>query len=43
MKNNDIENKTTEKLKGQLKGIKIITGALIGVLSLLLIISIDGV
>ena len=42
MKNNDMDNKTTEKLEGQLKGIKIITGTLIGVLTLLLIISIYG-
>ncbi|WP_299121400.1 hypothetical protein [uncultured Winogradskyella sp.] len=42
MKNNDIDNKTTEKLEGQLKGIKIITGALIGVLTMLLIVSVYG-
>lgn len=37
-----MKNKPTEKLEGELKAIKIITGALIGVLTLLLIISIYG-
>jgi len=37
-----MNNKTTEKLESKLKAIKIITGALIGVLTLLLIISIYG-
>ncbi len=42
MKNNNMDNKTTEKLESQLKVIKIITGTLIGVLTLLLTISIYG-
>lgn len=37
-----MDNKTTEKLEGELKAIKFLTGALIGVLTLLLIISIYG-
>ncbi|MBK7475047.1 MAG: hypothetical protein IPI11_03130 [Haliscomenobacter sp.] len=42
MKKEDLKNKTTERLKSELKAIKIITGALIGVLTLLFIISIYG-
>lgn len=38
----DLKEKTTEQLNNQLKGIKIITGALIGVLGLLFIICIYG-
>ena len=42
MKYNNMDNIKTEKLEGQLIAIKIIAGALIGVLSLLLITSIYG-
>lgn len=42
IKSKHMDNIKTEKLEGQLKGIKIIAGALIGVLSLLLITSIYG-
>ena len=34
----DLKDKTTEKLNGELKGLKMINGALIGVLSLLFIV-----
>ena len=42
MQKEDLKNNTTERLKSELKAIKIITGALIGVLTLLFIISIYG-
>jgi hypothetical protein len=42
MKKEDFKNKTTEKLESELKAIKIISGALIGVLSLLLVSSVYG-
>jgi len=38
----DLKNKTTEKLNSELKGLKIITGALIGVLTVLFIVTIYG-
>ncbi|BAO77264.1 hypothetical protein [Winogradskyella sp. PG-2] len=38
----DLKDKTTEKLNGELKGLKIINGALIGVLSLLFIVCVYG-
>lgn len=38
----DFQNKTTEKLKGELQGLKVLTGTLIGILLLLLIICIYG-
>ncbi len=37
-----LKNKTTEKLNTELKALKIITGALIGVLSLLFVICVYG-
>lgn len=37
-----ISEKTTEKLEGELKGLKIITGALLGVLVVLFIVCIYG-
>lgn len=37
-----LNEKTTEKLEGELKGLKIINGALIGVLSVLFIVCIYG-
>ncbi len=37
-----MDKKTTEKLEGKLKIIKIITGALIGLLTFLLVISVYG-
>lgn len=42
MKKLDFKNKTTEKLEGELKAIKIIASMLFGVLALLLITSIYG-
>jgi nitrate reductase NapE component len=42
MKKSDFKNKTTEKLEGELKAIKIIASMLFGVLALLLITSIYG-
>lgn len=38
----DLKEKTTEKLEGELKAMKIITGALIGVLGLLFILCVYG-
>ena len=38
----DLKEKTSEKLIAELKGIKIITGALIGVLGLLFVICLYG-
>lgn len=38
----DLKDKTTEKLNGELKGLKMINGALIGVLSLLFIVCVYG-
>ena len=38
----DLKDKTTEQLNGELKGIKMITGALIGVLSVLFIVCVYG-
>ncbi len=38
----DLKNKTTEKLKAELKGIKMVVGALIVVLSTLFIVCIYG-
>ena len=43
MKNVDLKNKTTEKLESELKGIKVITGALIGVLTVLFAVIIYGI
>ena len=37
-----LSEKTTEKLEGELRGLKIITGALIGLLGVLLIVCIYG-
>jgi hypothetical protein len=42
MKNEDLKKKEIEKLERQFTAIKIITGALIGVLTLLFIVSIYG-
>lgn len=39
----DLKTKTTEKLKGELNGLKVITGALIGVLGVLFIFCIYGI
>ncbi|MFK7834417.1 MAG: hypothetical protein AB8B52_14175 [Winogradskyella sp.] len=38
----NLKDKTTAQLEGELKGVKIITGALIGILSLLFIICVFG-
>ncbi|MFP4845979.1 redox-active disulfide protein 2 [Winogradskyella sp. PE311] len=38
----DLKDKSTEKLKGELKGLKMITGVLIGVLGLLFIVCVYG-
>lgn len=38
----DLKTKTTEKLKAELNGLKVITGALIGVLGVLFIFCIYG-
>lgn len=43
MKKEDLKNKTTENLKGDLKTLKVITGALIGVLLPLFAITIYGI
>ncbi|MEX0980984.1 MAG: hypothetical protein WD577_07460 [Bacteroidales bacterium] len=42
MKNTDLNNKTTEKLQSELKTIKTVTGALIGVLIVLFAVTIYG-
>jgi hypothetical protein len=42
MKKEDLKNKTSEKLESELKGIKMITGALIGVLTLLFAVNLYG-
>ena len=38
----ELKDKSTEKLIGELKGLKIVNGALIGVLSLLFIVCVFG-
>ena len=38
----ELKEKTTEKLEGELKGLKIVNGALIGVLGLLFLVCIYG-
>lgn len=42
MKNTELKDKSTEKLESELKTIKVISGALIGMLVVLLAISIYG-
>ncbi|OUS01052.1 hypothetical protein A9Q86_09925 [Flavobacteriales bacterium 33_180_T64] len=42
MKKNELKDKPTEKLKAELNGIKIIAGALIGVLTLLFVVNLYG-
>jgi hypothetical protein len=42
MKKEDLTSKTTEQLKGELKGIQTITGALTGVLIVLFAVTIYG-
>ncbi len=42
MKKIEIKEKPTEKLKAELSGIKMITGALIGVLTLLFVVNLYG-
>lgn len=42
MKNTDLKSKTSEELKAELRGIKIVSWALIGVLTPLFIITIYG-
>lgn len=42
MKNDNLKEKTTEKLQSELKTIKTITAALIGILTLLFIVTIYG-
>jgi CDP-diglyceride synthetase len=42
MKQEDLKSKTSEKLESELKSIKTITGALIGVLSILFAVTIYG-
>ena len=38
----NLKKKTTEKLEGELRGVKVITGALIGVLGVLFIVCLYG-
>jgi uncharacterized membrane protein len=42
MKKNDLKEKSTEKLESELKGIKIITGALVGILIVLFAVNLYG-
>lgn len=42
MKNEDLKNKTTEKLQSELKKMKTITGALVGVLIVLVAVTVYG-
>lgn len=42
MKKDELESKPTEKLRGELKALQIITGVLVGVLTLLFAVNIYG-
>ena len=42
MKKNDLKEKSTERLKSELKGIKIVTSALVGILTVLFAVNLYG-